>query len=102
MAVPTQDEVEAFAVSIRLGDSEAEAGCLAHEGQFGQFSQAFAGWWFVVFPGTKFGLLFHGAGKERRWLRLSFSPGSYVRVFLAGRARWIAGKQKGAGYETRA
>ena len=42
MAVPAQDEVEAFAVSVGLGDSEAEACCLAHEGQFGQFSLAFA------------------------------------------------------------
>jgi hypothetical protein len=32
VAVPAQDEVEAFAVSVRLGDSEAEAGCLAQEG----------------------------------------------------------------------
>ena len=42
-AVPAQDEVEAFAVSVGLGDSEAEAGGLAHEGEFGQFSLAFAG-----------------------------------------------------------
>jgi hypothetical protein len=43
MVVPAQDEVEAFAVTVGLGDSEAEAGGLAHEGQFGQFSLAFAG-----------------------------------------------------------
>src|SRR5580693_2351695 len=32
VAVPAQDEVEAFAVSVGLGDSEAEACGLAHEG----------------------------------------------------------------------
>ncbi len=65
-AVPAQDEVEALAVSVGLGDSEAHAGCLAHEGELGDFSLAFAGGRFVVaarysgFPGVKFGLLFHG------------------------------------------
>jgi len=48
--VPAYDEVEAVAVSRRLGDSEAQSDCLVHERQFGQFSQAFAGvgmGWFV-------------------------------------------------------
>jgi hypothetical protein len=38
-----QFEVETFAVLIRLGDSEAQTCCLAHERQLGQFSQGFAG-----------------------------------------------------------
>jgi len=72
--VPAHDEVEAVAVSIRLGDSEAQTCSFAHERQFGQFSQAFAGGamgWFVFaaryddFPGANLTLLFHGANKER-------------------------------------
>src|ERR1700674_557322 len=50
-AVPAQDEVEAVAVSIRLGDSESQTCRLVHERQLGEFSQAFAGGamgWLVV------------------------------------------------------
>jgi hypothetical protein len=65
---PSDDEVEAVAVAIRLGDSEAQTGRFVGKGQFGQFSLAFSGamGWFLgaagceVFPETNFGLLFHG------------------------------------------
>ena len=36
-----EDEVVAFAVSIRLGDAEAKACCLVQEGEFGQFAFSF-------------------------------------------------------------
>jgi hypothetical protein len=42
VVVPVDDKVEAVAVTIRLGDSEAQTGCLVREGQFCKFSLAFA------------------------------------------------------------
>ena len=38
-----EDEVVAFAVTVGLGDGEAEAGGFESEGEFGEFSAAFGG-----------------------------------------------------------
>ncbi len=108
MAVPAQDEVEAFAVSVGLGDSEAEAGCLAHEGQFGEFSLAFAvtsaGWSAVAGRAS--------ANRERAWQCFFMGKSrkaSAVRLcqsFLLSDFLWdfgaAADKEKGAGVEARA
>src|SRR5579864_9513312 len=74
-AVPTQDEVKALAISVRLGDSEAQICGLARERQLSQFSQALAGvavGWFVVagrygaYPGANLTFFCYGEHRERR------------------------------------
>ena len=68
-AIPTDDEVEAVAVSIGLGDAEAQTCRLVRECHLGQLSLTFAGVdaAFVVGngggPGT-FARLFHGRTKK--------------------------------------
>jgi hypothetical protein len=70
VASPADDKVEAIAVSVGLGDGEAEAGRFAHEGQFGEFSLAFAGATWRAVAGRGVGvpvasLVFHGQSTER-------------------------------------
>src|SRR6185437_17159618 len=90
-----EDEVVAVGVSPGLGDAEAEADGLAHEGEFGEFSAAF-GWVGVAEVGEA-SCSFIGGVPTSRQPRDVGRPGLSNFPILSQRARYGWGPREGWG-----